>query len=219
MKKMYYRKKKKNTLVILIILIMIGVHFTFKFFNNRAIPLFIEYSETQTKKIISEVIIESINSEIINNIEPDKLFYTSTSSSNIESFDLNSKYINSILRDISTKLDKKLNELENNDSVFKLPSGIMFNNNIISNLFPKIPIKLDIVGNTLCVLNTKIESYGINNALFKLNVNITIDVKILMPFTSKNTAITVSMPLLIKLIEGNIPSYLLSGYYSNSFSN
>lgn len=217
MKKMYCKRKKKNKniLVILIILLILGVHFTFKFFNDKAMPLFIEYSEIQTKKIISEAIIESIDNNVLDSISVNELFLSSTS----DSFDLNSKYINSILNDISTIVDKKLIEFEESDSVFKLPSGIMFNNNIISNIFPKIPIKLDIIGNTLCVLNTKIESYGINNALFKLNVDITVDVKILMPFISQNTSVTVSTPLVIKLIEGNIPSYFLGGYYNNSFSN
>ena len=187
----------------------------FKFFNDKAIPIFMEYSEIQTKKIISEVILNSISSKAINTKE---LFYTS-SKGNIESFDLNTEYINTILNDVTKEVDKKLYELETKDSIFKLPSGIIFNNNILSNIFPKIPINLDIIGNTLCVLNTKIESYGINNALFKLNIDITIDVKILMPFISKTTSIMVSTPIVIKLIEGNIPSYLLGGYYNNSFSN
>lgn len=217
MKKMYCKKNKKsiNILTIILILIILGIHFMFKFFNDKAIPIFMEYSEIQTKKIISEVILNSISSKAINTKE---LFYTS-SKGNIESFDLNTEYINTILNDVTKEVDKKLYELETKDSIFKLPSGIIFNNNILSNIFPKIPIKLDIIGNTLCVLNTKIESYGINNALFKLNIDITIDVKILMPFISKTTSIMVSTPIVIKLIEGNIPSYLLGGYYNNSFSN
>ena len=182
-------------------------------------PIFIEYSEVETKKIISKVIVDLINNEVLENINSSDLFYTTNESGKLETFDLNSKYINSILNEISVKVDNRLLELEQSNSVFKLPSGIIFNNNILSNIFPKIPIKLDIVSNALCIINTKIESYGINNALFKLNIDVSVDAKILMPFTSKTTSITTSIPIVIKLIEGNIPGYFLGGYYNNSFSN
>ena len=218
---MYCKKKRKNknVIIILIIFILLGIHITFKFFNEKAMPIFIEYSEVETKKIISKVIVDLINNEVLENINSSDLFYTTNESGKLETFDLNSKYINSILNEISVKVDNRLLELEQSNSVFKLPSGIIFNNNILSNIFPKIPIKLDIVSNALCIINTKIESYGINNALFKLNIDVSVDAKILMPFTSKTTSITTSIPIVIKLIEGNIPGYFLGGYYNNSFSN
>lgn len=220
MKKMYCKKHKHiNIIIIIVIAIIIGVHFVFKFFNSKSLNMFLEYSEVETKKIITKILVESVNDNVINNINTDDLFLILKQNNSIKSIDLNSKYINTILNNVSKISEEALNELENRKSVFKLPSGIMFNNGILSNIFPTIPIRLNIIGNVLCVLNTKVESYGINNALFKLNIDITVDVKILLPFVSKNTTVIASVPIIIKLIEGEIPEYLLGGYLNNSFSN
>ena len=220
MKKMYCRKSRHiNIIIILIVAIIISVYFVFKFFNSKSMNLFLEYSEIETKKIVTKILISSINDNVINSMDTDKLFLITKQNNNIKSIDLNSKYINLVLNEVSKISENTLNELENSKEVFKLPSGIMFNNGILSNVFPSIPIRLNIIGNVLCVLNTKVESYGINNALFKLNIDVSVDVKILLPFVSKNTTIIASVPIVIKLIEGEIPEYLLGGYLNNSFSN
>lgn len=220
MKKMYLRKRKTNKFVFLLIIIIISLIISFKFFNNKAKNIFIEYSVLETKKIVSSVIMSSVNNHILNNIDINNLILIMRdNNNNIQTIDLNTIYINSILNEVASVVDSNLNNKLNTNYSFKLPSGIIFNNGILVNLFPKIPIKLNIIGNTMCVINTKIESYGINNAIFKLNIDITVDVKILLPFISRETIVTASMPIIIKLIEGSVPGYYLGGYLNNSFSN
>ena len=220
MKKMYLRKRKTNKFVFLLIIIIISLIVSFKFFNNKAKNIFLEYSILETKKIVSSVIMSSVNNHILNNIDINNLILIMRdNNNNIQTIDLNTIYINSILNEVASVVDSNLNNKLNTNYSFKLPSGIIFNNGILVNLFPKIPIKLDIIGNTMCVINTKIESYGINNAIFKLNIDITVDVKILLPFISRETIVTASMPIIIKLIEGSVPGYYLGGYLNNSFSN
>ena len=220
MKKMYLRKRKTNKFVFLLIIIIISLIISFKFFNNKAKNIFLEYSVLETKKIVSSVIMSSVNNHILNNIDINNLILIMRdNNNNIQTIDLNTIYINSILNEVASVVDSNLNNKLNTNYSFKLPSGIIFNNGILVNLFPKIPIKLNIIGNTMCVINTKIESYGINNAIFKLNIDITVDVKILLPFISRETIVTASMPIIIKLIEGSVPGYYLGGYLNNSFSN
>ena len=218
MKKMYIKKKKKTNKIVLLIFLIIGtLYISFKYLNIKSREIFLDYSQIETKKVISEVIISSINNEVLNDIDLNKLFIIfKNSNDKIESIDLNSKYINYILNNITSILDQKLKELEQSKSIFEMP---LFNNGIISNIFPKIPVRINIIGNTFCVINTNIESYGINNALFKVNLDVKVDVRILIPFVSEITSINTSVPIIIKLIEGEIPSYYFSDYFNKTYSN
>ena len=71
---------------------------------------------------------------------------------------------------------------------------------------------MNLLGNIFCKLNTDLESYGINNALIKININIEAEVKILMPFEYSITKINVDVPIVMKMLEGNVPSYYFDGY-------
>ena len=46
----------------------------------------------------------------------------------------------------------------------------------------------------------------------KVNINIEVEVKIIMPFEYSTTKISVDVPIIMKIIEGNIPSYYFDGY-------
>ena len=46
---------------------------------------------------------------------------------------------------------------------------------MLHNIFPKIPVKIELIGNTFCRLKTDVTQYGINNALIKVNVEVPTD--------------------------------------------
>ncbi len=223
--------KKKNIIILIIILVMFSIIKILIFFNSRAIPFFTEYSEIETEKIISSIITTSVNEAVSNYDNIDNfLIIEKGNNQNIKSIDFNSKVVNVLLKDICKIVTKNLKYIElgeldkingvttlsgKDNVIYKIPSGLIFNNGILVNIFPSIPVKLNIIGNTMCKLNTDIKSYGINNSMITINVDVISDVKILLPFTSKKTTITASVPLVIKLVEGEIPNYYLNGYLNS----
>ena len=58
-----------------------------------------------------------------------------------------------------------------------------------------------------------------NNTLFKVNLDLNIDIRILMPFVSDLKNIYTSISIVIKLIEGNIPGYYFGDYFNKTYSN
>ena len=235
------RNNKSNIIVIIIILLIISIFYIFKIFNEKALPIFLEYSQIETKKIVSLITTTTITEEIAKNTIMDDLFITSyDKNGNIDSIDFNSSNVNLLLTKAAKLVDQNLRYLESgeidklsisrstlsnydskklvNGIFYELPSGIIFNNPILSNIFPKIPIKLDLIGNTICILNTDIESYGINSMFLKVNIEITVEVKILLPFTTKKVEVLSRIPIIMKIIEGNIPNYYLDGFLNKSIS-
>ncbi len=230
--KKYKNKKNKivNRILFVAILLIISIIYAFKIFNEKALPQFISYSEIETKKIVSNIISNTITEEITNNINMDDLFITlKDSNGDIQSIDFNSSEVNKILVKSSKSVEQNLRYLETgnvnklnlsnydyekfkNGIIYELPSGIIFNNTLLNNILPKIPIKMSLIGNVLAKLTTSVDSYGINNALIKVNINIEAEVKILMPFVSSNTKLNIDVPILMKMMEGNVPSYYFGGY-------
>ena len=173
MNKMYLKKRKKlnrkGILVITFILIIILSLIIIKIFNTKALPFFNKYSKLETKKIISALVNSSVTEYVKDNIDRDKiLIATKDKNGNIKSIDFNTLEVNRILVGTSKIVEKNLKNLEmgkidklglnnnkklKNGIVFELPSGIMFGNNIMTNVMPKIPIKLELTGNIICYIN------------------------------------------------------------------
>lgn len=242
MKRMYLKKKRKNNIsgliTIIFVLIMIFVIYLLKIFNDKAIPQFMSYSMIETKKIVSSVIDSTVMEETYKNTDLDNLFVTTKDNDgNIRNIDFNPTYVNQILVNTYKSVQRSLMYLEKGNVeklnlynynlstyknnklkkgvIYELPSGIIFNNVILNNLFPKIPVKIDLIGNIFCRLDTDIKSYGINNALITVNVVVEVEIKILLPFISENTKIVESIPIIMKIVEGEIPSYYFDRFLSS----
>ncbi len=101
--------------------------------------------------------------------------------------------------------------------VFEIPLGAVTGNAFLSNLGPRIPVKLNLIGSVLSNLNTKISQYGINNALIEVSVKIDITEKVNLPLSSRNVTVTSNIPIAMKIIQGKIPAYYnASGINQNS---
>lgn len=231
-----YRKKKNkviNKILFILILLVISVIYIFKIFNSKALPQLISYSEIETKKIVSTLVSNTIIEEISNNTNINNFFITTKDNNgDIQSIDFNTSEVNKILNKSSKLVEQNLKYLETGEVnklnlsnlssidkeklkkgiIYELPSGVILNNTILNNILPKIPIKMNLIGNVFTKITTDVESYGINNALLKVNINVEAEVKIIMPFVSSNTKINVDIPIIMKIIEGSVPSYYFGGY-------
>ena len=249
MKRMHLKRRKNrknrvlNIIIIILILLSISIFYILRLFNQKALPQLIEYSKMETSKIVSSIINSTVTSEISNNIDMENLFITTKDSEgNIKSIDFNSSEVNNLLVKASKAIEQNLRYLESGNTdklkltnnvlqdydkdklkrgiIYELPSGIIFDNILLNNILPKIPIKMNLIGNVYSKLTTDIESYGINNALIKVNIEVQAEVKILMPFISSKGNIESTIPIIMKLIEGDIPSYYFDGYLNNkTFTN
>lgn len=234
------RKVKKNNIInkmiIILVLLIIAIIYILKIFNEKAIPHIDSYSKIEANKIVSNVISSTVSENIskYKNIN-DLIITNKDSTGNIKNIDFNMSLVNDVLVSSTKLIEQNLEYLEsgnvdklklnssllsnkkklNKGIIYEVPSGVIFDNVLLNNIFPKIPVRLSLVGNIFCRINTDVKEYGINNALIKVNINVTVEVKILLPFISNNATIEVDIPILMKVIEGNVPSYYFDGYLSS----
>ena len=100
--------------------------------------------------------------------------------------------------------------------ICEIPFGLTTGSSLLSNIGPKIPVKISLVGDVSTNFSTEIVEYGINNALLKVIVNISVTTKVILPITSEDLTINANIPIGMKVIQGKIPNYYLNGFTTKS---
>ena len=215
-------KKNITKLFLIIISIFIISIFLIIYLNKKVVPIYLNYSESEMKRVVTTVINKTVSELEFN----DDLFILKNSD-NIKIVDYNPKVLNNIISIISNnvysnlklieKMDKNtLKKFNLNSSIFYIPSGIVFNSVMLNNIGPKIPVKLEIIESINPNIETKVTEYGINNSLIEVNIRVNANIRMVLPLSSRNIEITVIVPLTVKIIQGNIPEYYFGDLRKNN---
>jgi sporulation protein YunB len=215
--------KKKLKIIIIIILIITLITVIIRYINNTISPKLVNYAELEIRKISGLIITKSISEETLEKLNTNNLFIINRNNNNeILTVDLNTVEINKIIREATNNIEENLKQLEegnvdkNNKKnkkgvILEIPLGMIYNNFLLNNKGPKIPVKLKIIGDLEIETNTKITNYGINSALIEITLDITIKEEVILPITTKKITVTNKTPIAIKLIQGSVPNYYSDG--------
>ncbi len=225
--------------------ILVGLIFftflTFRLINKKVMPIFLDYADEETHKLATLIINDAVNKQVVEDLTVDDLFImTKDDNGEIVSIDFNSITVNRVLTKTTSAIEQNLRYLEkgkiellelpdnvliNYDDnnlkegiIFEIPTGVLFNNSLLSNIGPKIPVRINLVGSIISGVSTKVTNYGINNALIEVYVDLEVSLKVLIPFISDTVKVNTSVPVAIKLIRGNIPEYYSNGINSPELS-
>lgn len=233
MKRIRLKKKIKikNSIVILFLL-FISLLMAFKFINSKVNPILLDYANMEARKL-SSIIINDAISKNFKSINVDDLFIITKEGSEIKSLDFNPIIVNQVLTNTTTLIQTNLKYLEqgkiellnlNTDAlidyntdklrqgiIYEIPSGVIFGNSFLANIGPKIPVRFSIVGDIISYVNSNVKDYGINNALIEVNVVLELSIQVILPFVTDKISIETSIPVALKLIQGNVPNYYLNG--------
>ena len=237
---LFDKNKNINIIILTVIMLILSLVMIFKFINKKVSPIIMNYAELEARKLATLVINSSINKNISNKIKSEEIFLiTKDSNGQINTIDFNPSIVNSILTETTTVIQKELKKIEEGDVeaiknfdidyisnnnklkkgiIFEIPSGLVFQNAFFSNLGPTIPIKLNLVGDIISEVTTKVTNYGINNALIEVRICIKLTEQVILPLTTDRIEVESSVPVALKLIQGTVPNYYLNGISNSSNS-
>lgn len=205
-----------------------------KILSNKIGPVYLNIAEKEVKKLVILVINNSINDDVINEIGNNELFDIVKNNNNeIVLIDYNSmnvnKYLALVVRKVSNNLDLIENgkynllsfDLEGYDNkllnkgiIANIPFGSLLGLNLLSNAGPRVPVKFNLIKDVSGGIDTKINEYGINNAYMEVLVKVKVNVNINLLFLSRTINIECSVPISMKIIQGNIPNFYTGGINS-----
>lgn len=243
LKKIKNKKKTKNLILnkfmVILILVLIFTFWIIHLFNKKATPILLNYAELETTKIATIIINRAVSKQIASEISLDELIITHKNSDNeIQSVDFNPYLVNKVLNSVTNTIQLNLKWLEEGKVdmielpesvtidydedkfkkgiIYEIPVGAITKNSFLSNLGPKIPVKLNLIGSVECGINTKVKDYGINNVVLEVSVNAKVSEQVALPFTSKIINISTDIPVAMKIIEGKVPNYYSNGISKDS---
>lgn len=212
---MKFKKIKRiHYLLLTLFLIFFCVFFLFKTYTLKTSKKI----DKITKTYFHKEIYNSLNG-ISKDISSDKVFDVLNIEKNKDGeilyvdYDLSKTY--QILDDVTNLLKNNINAKDG--IVLKLPFLVSSNNIFISNMGPKITVKINYTDALLTNIYTKITNYGMNNALVEAYIKISIEGQIITPITKNAEKIDYDMLISSKIINGRVPPYY-GGYISTSSS-
>ena len=108
-----FKYKKINLIIIIFVLILFSSMYLLNIFSKKAVPIFLEYSELEVKRIASLVINNSVINGVGANITLDDLFIVKEDNNgNIISMDVNPAKTNQLLQKVGNVLEKNFKYLE-----------------------------------------------------------------------------------------------------------
>lgn len=230
--------KIKRNLFVGTILITLVISFIMLNVINRIIsPILFNYTELEMQKISTTIINRAVNKQLANNININELFYIIKSpTGEIQTIDFNPSVVNKVLNTTTNVVLVNLKAIEEGNIdlielpeiligkennlkkgiVFELPIGAFTNNTFLSNLGPKIPIKLNVISGVESNIDTSIKEYGINNALIEVYVDVSVTLQVNIPFISKRVKVESKIPIAMKVIQGIVPKYYGGNFQEKS---
>ena len=239
-------KLKKNTklkrIKIFIIIIISAIIFALvqlEYVAKKVEKKLFTFAEIEVNKLSKAIVNQAVNDVIANKFADEDLFEIGKNSNDdIQIVDFNPQKVNLILNAINENINSYFERLENGERaildikrntitntlintnkkgvVFELPIGMVSNNAFLSNLGPKIPVRVSLNGELESCIKTRVENYGINNAVITVYVYIEVSEQILLPITSKKITIKNEIPISIKMMQGNVPNYYFNGLNTTS---
>lgn len=243
MSRLKLKKRKKRsvltTVVIIFILILISSFLFINFFSKKASPILFSYAESETRKLTTLIINKAVTKQIASNMEVNDLFDIVKNNDNeIQLVTFNSINVTKMLNAITSLVQLNLKAIEEGNIdllelpedtlssydkdklkegiIYEIPIGVITSSTFLSNIGPKIPVKLHLIGDVVTGVESKVSEYGINNALLEVGINVKVTSKINLPFISKDVEVSTTVPIVMKIIQGKIPNMYLDNIKSSS---
>ncbi len=222
-----YRKKKSKKIYLFFIIIIIIFFFAIKKYMDVK-PLIINFSEMEANKLATLI----INTAIIeSNLEEDSNFYEiKTNEYEVLSVNFDTKKVNKELAKLTLKIQNIFGAIESGNIdgiganilgkynyqnlkkgvILYVPLGYLTGSPFLANVGPKIPLKITLIGDVRTDIKTELKDYGLNNALLKIYIYVEVVTQAILPTISNVESTIVEYPVVLKIIQGKVPSYYLN---------
>ncbi|WP_163526747.1 sporulation protein YunB [Halobacillus ihumii] len=194
-------------------------------------PAIQDIANTKAHQLARVAINEAVSRQISEGIDYDDLVeIEKDNEGNIVSMGWNSLVVNKALRDTTMRVQHFLRRMEQNDlpmdvtlkadlepqegdpsvepvTLIRVPIGLATNNTLLSNLGPKVPVQLQVIGDVQTQFKNEITEYGINSAHFQLWIHYKVSLRVVIPFSSEPTVVTNKIPIDTRMVMGEVPEF------------
>jgi sporulation protein YunB len=191
-------------------------------------PVLMSYASSESRNLATLVINDAVNQQLEE--ESDKaLFSTIPNSDGTNNIQLDTEKMLRKQTEIERLILQNLKKAEegtlsvlhsqenievkaapNSDSggiVFTVPLGRVTNNALLANLGPQVPIEFSAIGDVESDIKTKVVEFGINGGVIEVSMEVTVQIEVIVPFSSDITMVTRNIPIGMGVFRGDVPQF------------
>ena len=194
-------------------------------------PTLVEIAKTETQRIGTLAINEAVSKKILENTDMEQLIeIQQDNNGKIISVGFNPVIYNRVLQQTTQRVQSYLNDISqgkvkdlsipdgievehdgekyfHNGIIHTIPLGQASNNALLAHLGPKVPVRLTAIGDVKSQLSESIIPVGINNTYIRVSVDITVDVRVVIPFSTDEAIVQTSIPVGMVFVQGEVPEF------------
>lgn len=199
--------------ILIVVILIILVAFACNMIDNYYSEATSIYISKQADNLASNAIKDIVSQTVVPKIDMKEILVIKYNQNKVESVIVNTKIVNAIMGEASELIDELLNSeyLEKELRELSLPIGMLISNSVFATMGPKLKVKIKPIGAYSADVYTDIETFGINNSLIEVYLNIVIDIVALIPLRHQNIRTETKIYLISQVVQGTVPNY----YYGN----
>lgn len=220
------KKWKLSIIIIICISLSIGIYNAYE----KMLPKMDSYGELALRQFCSAVAVHAKKIVFKENINNNLIQIERNSQGEIESITYDVIYLNQltdemvsliegIIKDVQignyvasddSRYEQYLENISTNEGIITtIPLESLISFPPVSFLHCRIPVRFQTESNVVGVVEQHVESYGINNTLVTLEIKLTVQQKMLLPFFHDIKNIELKFPVAMKLYQGKVPEMYL----------
>ena len=238
----FKRRRKKNKWVLLwitLFLVLVSSVFLVFHISSCLTPTLLDLAEVKLNKYSTSIVSKAVSQVLEDKIDTSSLFsVVKSSGGDIQMIDFDPIVVNHILNVATTVVQNNIRLLEDGDlesvgiydlnldeeEIFNLKKGIIVSLPLgrvtgvtfLSNLGARVPVRFHYIGDVNSNITSKITQYGVNNALIEIGVHLEMTAQIYLPFMSSIKVLDCNIPIVIKMIQGQVPNFYSGSLSKNS---
>lgn len=203
-KSTWWSRKK----LIFFAVIIISIFLMSIFFSYVVNPIIINTIELKSKSMTTQAINSAIADVLDGTITYNDLVNIVTNEiGDVELIQANTLKVNMLSKDIARSTETKLDTF--GQSGIKIPLGTFTGMTFLVGKGPSLTLSTMPIGAVTCAFESMFESAGINQTAHRIYLNVTADVGVVLPFTTRKLRTSQAVMVSENIIIGKIPDVYL----------
>ena len=200
-------RRKRNRLVRNLCLICFAVLGLLIYLEINLAPAIQAIAEAKTKLVATEIINKAVNRNAVNNTYGDIVEIHKDSQDRVVLMMPNTRVINQLATQTTLDIERDLEDLKSQG--ISIPLGLITGSALLSNTGPPLKVEVVPVGTVNVDVMDEFVEAGINQTKHRIFLNITTDLKVVVPMIGSTINISMQVPVTESIIIGPVPEWYM----------
>lgn len=204
------RRSRGRKIIVITLFVIIGLFILFIVAEKRVEPTLMLIAQSKADQVAKLAITDAVTKRLTQQgVDFNEIvIMEKDGEGSIKAVNFNFKEYSRIVGETTARIQNRLKEFEQENVKTTIPLGLATKNVFLEHLGPDIPVSFVPIGAVKTRLETRLKQAGINMVLVTVYIYIEVDLRVIIPFATKQQTVTTEIPITEALIVGKVPNYL-----------